>query len=290
MPLRRDADQTDHPELKEGDFGDAVARLQRLLCEQYEQLRQDRFVTGRFDHQTEKWLRLFQNEDGLPTNGRADDRTWLALERDRTRPREDCREAYSELGARLFDTLEQLGHDILDDGRGYHLNLIGIRHPGSAVNLFADRLAVIYADENRHRHTLLFPVSTGPGCVLSSGQTARQRRVSVLAPGQYHDAYALERRRNGEAVFSQKAGEVAVWRGCESDCSETPERGYFGVDIHANRSGAWTAAFARQTASCQVFQNAADFAALVQLAGKSRSIRGNRFSYTLIHADMLKRD
>jgi len=67
----------EHPTLRRGDSGEAVAYLQTLLCDVGEAV----IVDGKFDASTEQKVKNFQWEKGLKQDGVVGPLTWEALEK-----------------------------------------------------------------------------------------------------------------------------------------------------------------------------------------------------------------
>ena len=120
-----------------------------------------------------------------------------------------------------------------------------------------------------------------------SEEPRRELRAKVFRTGR-SQAVRLPK----EVRFPDDEGEVRVWRDGNKDdkldrAGEIHE-GWYGINIHRAGSTGTTAKVGRYSAGCQVFQNADDFALMISLAKKSSSVRGNKFTYTLLEEADLK--
>jgi peptidoglycan hydrolase-like protein with peptidoglycan-binding domain len=282
------------PTLKRGTLGLAVKHLQTLLVLQFDDLETSNYVDGDFGPGTEARLREFQRLEGLVDDGVAGEKTWTALMRDRQSVRSQSLEVDAALARRVIATLDAKRFDYLDDGRPYHLNIIGLRDASTTLDKFDDRLMVLFTDDAGVQQTLIFPITTDPGAYYTREKLLNEKGVAILVPGQYSDVYKIDKHQGKYDALCQRGGEVKVWRDGDRDTQldrfGQQYSGYYGINIHRSRAEGRTPSVGKYSAGCQVFQSAADFAALMSVAGKSRSIRGNRFTYTLLEADKLEPD
>ena len=110
--------------------------------------------------------------------------------------------------------------------------------------------------------------------------------TAILAEGQYRNAYAIGMHRGQyEALVQVKP--ITIMRDYDRNAvldfyNGKKTRGYYGINIHrANRVGK-TKTVDKNSAGCQVFENASDFAVFMRLCEKHKSLYGNQFTYSLI--------
>jgi hypothetical protein len=293
MPLPETYSTDTCPTLRRGASGVHVETLQRLLARQFDDLDDADFSDGKFGPNTLRRLKEFQRLERLVDDGIAGAETWKALLRDRRTVRAETLHRDSALARRIIATLDKKRYEYFDDGRPYHLNMIGLRDPATSLDTFDDRLIVLFMDEAGAQQTLVFPFTTDPGAYYTREHLLDENGVAILVPGQYRDVYKIGQHKGYDALV-QLGGEVKVWR--DSDMDDQLDRfgqqfsGYYGINIHRSRAQGRTPTVGKYSAGCQVFQNAEDFRALMALAEKSRSLRGNHFTYTLLEADKLEPD
>ncbi|MFP6733016.1 MAG: peptidoglycan-binding domain-containing protein [Rhodospirillales bacterium] len=294
-----------HPTLRRGARGDAVVKMQNRLVEHLKDLDKDRFSDGDFGPATEHQVKRFQRAQKLTVDGIVGRGTWTALLEEsaekvmspvgKTAKTEDRRQAADQAGSkngggpvaeRLMRTLKRKGFDFLDDGRAYHLNIIGVRDPSTNINSFDDQVFLIYRDDNGKQHAVEYSITTDPGEYYTRTELLNKAGAAILVPGQYKDAYQLAKHRGKYEALCQLGGEVTVWRDGNKDDqldrSGSKYTGNFGINIHRGNAAGRTDRVGKYSAGCQVFQNADDFAVLISLVKKSKALRGNDFTYTLL--------
>jgi len=301
----RGYDKRDCPTLRKGARGQAVVRAQKRLVEHLHDLDEASFVDGDFGPSTERELRRFQKRERLMTDGIVGRDTWCALLRKpgervaspvgRTARTEDRRIAADEAGstsapsslaARVKRALRTKGYAYLDDGKGYHLNIVGVRSASTRVNSFDDRVVLLYRDERGQTQSLEYAITTDPGEYFTRQKLLNKAGAAILVPGQYRDTYKIAKHRRKYEALCQRGGPVKIWRDANKD--ETLDRtgkvheGWYGINIHRAGQSGTTTEVGRYSAGCQVFANAGEFVVLMGLAKRSRDLRGNTFTYTLL--------
>lgn len=117
--------------------------------------------------------------------------------------------------------------------------------------------------------------------------------TAILAQGQYADSYALGMNKGKyEALVQVKP--ITVIRDYDRNSvldfnNGRKQTGIFGVNIHRAESKGTTKFIGKYSASCQVFQNAEDFAEFMRLAHQHDKLYGNRFTYTLVDFRSMRR-
>lgn len=299
------------PTLRRGARGDRVVKMQKRLTVHLKDLDEDTFVDGVFGPGTEQQVRRFQRDNRLTADGIVGRNTWSALLRDpqervaspagttaRTEDRKEAADAASPrsggsaLADRVKRALERKGYAFNDDGKPYHLNLVGVRSPSTAINSFDDKMILVYRDDSGKQCAKEYAITTDPGEYYTQQKLLNKAGAAILVPGQYTDVYQLGKHRNKYEALVQLGGKVRVWRDGNKDdkldrAGEIHE-GWYGINIHRAGSTGTTAKVGRYSAGCQVFQNADDFALMISLAKKSSSLRGNKFTYTLLEEADLK--
>lgn len=293
------------PTLRRGARGDAVVKLQKRLVEHLSGLDAERFVDGDFGPATEQQVKRFQRGSRLSADGVVGRNTWSALLRDRkeavrspvgqTARTEDRQQAADQAGSangggafadRVRRTLERKGYTFLDDGKPYHLNIVGVRNPSTAINSFDDRVVLVYRDDSGCQQAVEYSITTDPGEYYTRTKLLNKAGAAILVPGQYRDVYKIGLHHKKYEALCQLGGKVRVWRDGNRDDrlnrSGTIHEGWFGINIHRGNAAGRTNRVGRYSAGCQVFQNAGDFEVLMSMASKSRDRRGNHFTYTLL--------
>jgi hypothetical protein len=306
----RDDDPGRLPVLRRGVRGDAVAQLQKRLCAHFTDLDPESFVDADFGPVTEFQVRRFQRERRLAVDGVVGRNTWAALLVEpgppvrspvgRTASSADRREARAAGtggagGARAEQVkraLRRKGHEVPDDGKAYHLTIVGVRGPSTAIDSFDDSMVIIYRDESGREANEDVPITTDPGAYYTRTKLLNKDGAAILVPGQYRNVYRIARHLDKYEALCQRGGKVRVWRDANMDDrldrAGKVYEGWYGINIHRARATGTTEKVGRYSAGCQVFQRADDFNQLMSLAKKSKALRGNQFTYTLIEEADLK--
>ena len=147
-------------------------------------------------------------------------------------------------------------------------------------------MVIVYRDEAGKQMALEYPITTDPGAHYTKSELMNKDGAAILVPGQYVNTYGLGKHRGKYEALCETGGPVRVWRdGNRDDRLDRSGRiyeGVFWINIHRAGQSGTTERIGKYSAGCQVFQNADNFANFIGLARKSRDIRGNQFTYTLL--------
>lgn len=185
--------------------------------------------------------------------------------------------------SRIRALLKHKGYDLFT--RPYELNIVGLRNKSMKPNRFDDELHVFYKTNSLHWEYHVFNITTDPGTYWLANPMQPQG-TAILAEGQNKNAYALGLHR-GQYLALVQVKPITIMRDYDRNAvldfyNGKKDRGLFGINIHrANRVGT-TKTVDRNSAGCQVFENASDFDVFIKLCEKHRSKYGNQFTYTLI--------
>lgn len=185
--------------------------------------------------------------------------------------------------ARIRALLKHKGYELFT--RPYELNIIGLRSKSTKPNRFDDELHVFYKTNAFHWEYHVFNITTDPGTFWLMNPMQPQG-TAILTEGQNKNAYALGLHR-GQYLALVQVKPITIMRDYDRNAvldfrNGKKERGLYGINIHrANRVGT-TKTVDRNSAGCQVFENASDFDAFLKLCEKHKGLYGNRFTYTLI--------
>ena len=293
------------PTLRRGARGDAVVKMQKRLTTHQTHLDEETFVDGIFGPVTEQEVRRFQRSKRLCVDGVVGRNTWSHLlskpgkpvlspvgqtagTNDRKQAADSAgpRQGGSDLGDRVKRALDRKGYAFNDDGKPYHLNIVGVRSPSTEINRFDDRMILVYRDETGQQIANEYSITTDPGAYFTQQKLLNKHGAAILVPGQYRDVYKIDKHRKKYDALCQRGGKVRVWRDGNKDQrldrSGRIYEGWYGINIHRAGHTGTTQKIGRYSAGCQVFQNATDFNLMMSLARKSEKLRGNRFTYTLI--------
>lgn len=176
--------------------------------------------------------------------------------------------------------------------RPYELNIVGLRNKSTTPNRFDDEIHVFYKVSALHWQYHVFKATTDAGTFWLR-QPMQPQGTALLAEGQYVNAYQLGLHRGKYLALVQRKP-VNIIRDYNRDAvldfnNGKKESGLFGINIHrANRVGK-TKSVDKNSAGCQVFENANDFDFFIRLCGKHKSLYGNQFSYSLIDFRAVRR-
>jgi len=166
--------------------------------------------------------------------------------------------------------------------KDWQLNLVGIRC-ATTGNTFDDVMAVFFWVAG-HEHLFLFPMTTDPGFHYRQNPVV-PAGCAVLVPGVYLDAYQIGLHRGAYTALVQHTA-VTVWRDNDRNVTlseNSPlDTGLFGINIHHANPDQESVNVDKWSAGCQVLANPRDFALLMALAEKHRSLHGNKFTYSLL--------
>lgn len=169
--------------------------------------------------------------------------------------------------------------------RPFELNVIGLRSKSTTPNRFDDEMHIFYKVSALNWHYHVFKVTTDPGTYWLR-QPMQPQGTAILAEGQNIDAYEMGLHRGKYTALVQRKA-MTVIRDYNRDAvldfkNGTKIKGLYGINIHrANQTGT-TKTVDKNSAGCQVFENADDFALFMKICSKHKSLYGNRFTYSLI--------
>ncbi len=176
--------------------------------------------------------------------------------------------------------------------RPYELNIVGLRSKSTTPNRFDDELHIFYKVSALNWQYHIFKATTDPGTFWLK-QPMQAQGTAILAEGQNVGSYELGLHRGKYLALVQRKP-VTIIRDYNRDAvldfnNGIKTRGQYGINIHrANRVGE-TKTVDKNSAGCQVFENANDFALFIKLCLKHKSIYGNRFTYSLLDFRAVKR-
>jgi hypothetical protein len=192
--------------------------------------------------------------------------------------------------SRIKEILKDFGFTLYT--KPYQLNIVGLRSKNVNSNTFDDEVHVFYTKDDGKWNYHIFPATTDPGTFWLSNP-AYPQGTAILAQGQNLDAYQIGLHRGKyEALVQVKP--VTVIRDYDRDAvldfnNGVKETGNFGINVHRAESSGSTQYIDKYSAGCQVFKDADDFYAFMQLCKLHAKMYGNRFSYTLIDFRSLRR-
>ena len=176
--------------------------------------------------------------------------------------------------------------------RPYELNIVGLRSKSVVANRFDDEIHVFYRVTALNWNYHVFKATTDSGTYWLK-QPMQPQGTAILSEGQYLDSHALGLHR-GQYLALVQVKPLTIIRDYDRDAvldfmNGNKSTGVFGIDIHrANRTG-HTKTVDRNSAGCQVFEDADDFARFLSLCEKHQNLYGNHFTYTLIDFRAVRR-
>lgn len=185
--------------------------------------------------------------------------------------------------AEVAAVMEAKGYVLFDqEGKGYNLNLFGIRTADDDANTFNDQVSVMYLSDGEWV-IFHFPATTDPGLYWRENPM-NVEGTAILQPGQYRGSHAPGSHKGYPALKQVKP--VTVWRDDDKDASldagAKTQTGLFGINIHrANRSQKSTQVN-KWSAGCQVIADPAHFEFLMDLVGLATARYGPSLTYTLL--------
>ncbi len=192
--------------------------------------------------------------------------------------------------SRIKEILKEYGFVLYT--RPYELNIVGLRSKSVRSNAFDDEIHVFYTNPDGKWNYHIFPATTDPGTYWLNNPAYTQG-TAILAQGQNLDAYSIGKHRGlYEALVQVKP--VTVIRDYDRDAildfnNGAKQTGNFGINMHRAESSGSTKSINKYSAGCQVFKDADDFYAFMQLCKYHAKVYGNSFSYTLIDFRSLRR-
>ena len=184
---------------------------------------------------------------------------------------------------------EKKGYTYFEKGN-YNMNIIGVRsnQNNKVTNKYDDCLVLIYNTETGWKRQI-YNITTEPGH-SSMKAPSNAKGTAILAPGQYREAYKIDKHNGKYDALCQRNKVVKVYRDNNHDevydyKPETIDTGMFGINIHRSNE-TWTRSTVDgYSAGCQVFNDPKEFNSFMTLVKKSAAIFGNCFTYTLINEE-----
>lgn len=169
--------------------------------------------------------------------------------------------------------------------RLYELNIVGLRSKSILPNRFDDELHVFYKSSPTKWEYHIFKITTDPGTFWLKNPMQPQG-TAILAEGQNLNSHAIGLHR-GQYKALVQTQPISIMRDYDRNATldfynGKKEKGRFGINVHrANRVGT-TKTVDKNSAGCQVFENAGDFEVFMKLCEQHKARLGNFFTYTLI--------
>lgn len=185
------------------------------------------------------------------------------------------------------------GYEIKE--RPYELNIWGVRTDNTTPNSFDDKLFAFWKNDQGIWEGKSYNNTTDPGTYWLLNPM-NPKGSAILKAGQYKNSHAIGTHYTYTALVQVKP--VTVWRDYDRNAildfnNGKEDTGYHGINIHRAHATGTTKTIDKNSAGCQVFEDADDFADFMKLAQKSKALYGNQFSYTLVderaYARQLKR-
>jgi len=186
----------------------------------------------------------------------------------------------------ILQRVRDHGYAVFEKGR-YNINIIGVRTPAMATNLFDDELHLVFKDHRDEWVDLSFACTTDPGLYWLK-HPMRRAGTAVLKSGQYRGAYQIGQHRGRYTALVQRRP-VTVYRdrNCDDVVDMDPDtevEGIYGINIHhaghdSHRVDKWSA-------GCTVVGNLLDWEIFMAIVRRSAERYGDRFTYTLIHKEL----
>lgn len=178
----------------------------------------------------------------------------------------------------FIKVFEKLGYQVkrAEEGKPYHLNIVGIRNRFSRVNQYNDSINIYYEGLRGWVHTS-YTATTYPGSP-SLLKPINPKGSAILVPGQYE---YKKGKHKGKYDALVQAEPVTVYRDNTRDLIynlENKETGFFGINIHRASFGARV--IGPDSYGCQVIKDG--FNDFMSYIDKSLSFRENSFTYSLI--------
>ncbi len=169
--------------------------------------------------------------------------------------------------------------------RPFELNIVGLRSNSLLPNVFNDTINVLFKDEKGNWQLHSYEATTDPGTYWLKNPLNPQG-TAILKEGQYLNSHMIGLHRNKYTALVQK-NPVTVIRDMKRDgkldFSGKEDSGLFGINIHRALQEGTTKYIDKFSAGCQVFANAEDFNAFMELCQRHSQLYGNSFTYSLLH-------
>lgn len=176
------------------------------------------------------------------------------------------------------------GYAFFDGGKGFNLNIIGVRRDTNVPNSFDDMIMVICRDGQGAWEVYSYVATTDPGTYwLEHPQNVKG--TAILIPGQYRGSHMIGKHKGQYAALVQ-CGPLKVWRDSdrdnELDFDGVEDEGLYGINIHRASSQHTSSKVDKWSAGCQVIASTVDFSELMAMVHGSAARYGPTFTYTLL--------
>lgn len=184
---------------------------------------------------------------------------------------------------KLIEVMNSKGYVTYE--KPFQPNIVGIRSAEMEPDVFNDKIALFYSDEDGLIAFHLFDATTDPGLFYLENPL-NVDGTAILCEGQYLNTYKIDLHNNKYRALCQRLGAVKVFRDENRDdlfdLDESKKHvGYFGINIH--HAGIDSVQVNKWSAGCQVLKKLEDFNSLMAVCEKSARVNGNVFSYTLLN-------
>jgi hypothetical protein len=191
---------------------------------------------------------------------------------------------------KIIEQAKALGYVVFEGEMD--LNLIGVRSSRIVPNKFNDKIYVCYMKGGVWQEHC-FPITTVAGSYWLQNPSRAEGTAVVVHDRQYRSVWSIGLHRGQYEALTQ-TGEITVWRDGNKDkkvdYGGEEYAGYFGINAHRSNRNHQSQSVDKWSAGCQVFANPSHFSAFMSLCRAQVSAGlGDKFSYTLIHEDSLKR-
>lgn len=190
--------------------------------------------------------------------------------------------------ASILQVMQEKKYAVFEDagGKGYDLNLVGIRSAASVPNHFDDYITLFYKSGGGWAFHA-FPATTDPGLFWLLSPISRKIGTAIVKEGQYRRLWRTGFHKGRYEALVQNAP-VTVIRDYDRDNqldydSGREETGMFGINLHRAHPERGLMSVDAWSAGCQVIQNPHHFDELMRVVHEGSRAYGNAFTYTLLH-------
>ena len=164
----------------------------------------------------------------------------------------------------------------------YNLNLFGIRSSDMTSNTFNDLIGVLY-QKNNNWVLYKYGATTDPGLYYRENPMSIDG-TAILAPGQYSGAFKIGYHKGKYKALVQNKPLLLYRDANRNNVLEyigEPSWQMAGINIHRANANVTSKLVDCYSAGCCVVANPDDFAELLTVCEKSKSIYGDGFTFTL---------
>jgi hypothetical protein len=182
-----------------------------------------------------------------------------------------------------------MGHGYRVFTRPFELNIVGLRSQQLIPNVFNDTINLLFRDDKGNWQHHCYHATTDPGTYWLKNPLNPQG-TAILKEGQYVNSHMIGKHRQVYTALVQR-NPVTVIRDVKRDgllnLNGKEDTGLFGINIHRAKQAGTTKLIDKFSAGCQVFANANDFSAFMELCHRHKQLYGNGFTYTLLRENSL---